>query len=167
MNEEVAKRLEVFAEAAWNLRDADDYASWIRQLLAFLNVVADKGMVSAVESLGGLNPVAKWREYRDRQVGHVEGLAITLRSLAKTTAAESTASSSSTPASVALSNKVFIVHGHDVSAKESTARFLEKLDLVPVVLHEQANPGRVDVYTYRLYTRPGGSRGTRLSANET
>lgn len=36
-------------------------------------------------------------------------------------------------------NKVFIVHGHDEAARESVARFLEKLGLVPVILHEQAN----------------------------
>jgi predicted nucleotide-binding protein len=36
-------------------------------------------------------------------------------------------------------NKVFIVHGHDDAARESVARFLEKLGLIPIILHEQAN----------------------------
>lgn len=36
-------------------------------------------------------------------------------------------------------NKVFIVHGHDDAARESVARFLEKLGLTAVILHEQAN----------------------------
>lgn len=39
-------------------------------------------------------------------------------------------------------NKVFIVHGHDEGARETTARFIEKLNLTPVILHEQANGGR-------------------------
>ncbi|MGL4755084.1 MAG: TIR domain-containing protein [Aeromonadaceae bacterium] len=38
-------------------------------------------------------------------------------------------------------NNVFIVHGHDEQAKESSARFIEKLGLNAVILHEQANEG--------------------------
>lgn len=40
------------------------------------------------------------------------------------------------------SQKIFIVHGHDDAAKEATARFVEKLDLVPIILHEQPNKSR-------------------------
>lgn len=39
------------------------------------------------------------------------------------------------------SKKVFIVHGHDEGARETLARFLEKLDFEAVILHEQANRG--------------------------
>jgi len=38
--------------------------------------------------------------------------------------------------------KVFIVHGHDEGAREAVARFLEKLNFQPIILHEQANQGR-------------------------
>jgi predicted nucleotide-binding protein len=34
------------------------------------------------------------------------------------------------------------VHGHDDGSKEAVARFLGKLDLAPVILHEQPNRGR-------------------------
>lgn len=37
--------------------------------------------------------------------------------------------------------KVFVVHGHDEGAKQSVARFLEKLELEPIILHEQPNKG--------------------------
>ena len=37
---------------------------------------------------------------------------------------------------------VFVVHGHDDALKESVARFLEKLQLNPIILHEQPNSGR-------------------------
>jgi len=40
------------------------------------------------------------------------------------------------------SRKVFIVHGHDDGARETVARFLERIDLEPIILHEQANQGR-------------------------
>lgn len=38
--------------------------------------------------------------------------------------------------------KVFVVHGHDEGAREAVARFLERLDFEPIILHEQANQGR-------------------------
>lgn len=41
-----------------------------------------------------------------------------------------------------FSSKVFIVHGHDDGARESVARFLERMGLEAIILHEQANQGR-------------------------
>ena len=40
------------------------------------------------------------------------------------------------------SNKIFVVHGHDEGARESVARFLERLGFEAIILHEQANRGR-------------------------
>lgn len=39
------------------------------------------------------------------------------------------------------SRKIFIVHGHDREALVTVARFLEKLDLKPIILHEAPNKG--------------------------
>ncbi|MGR6738522.1 MULTISPECIES: nucleotide-binding protein [Pseudomonas] len=41
-----------------------------------------------------------------------------------------------------ISNKVFIVHGHDNGARETVARFLERIGFEAIILHEQANQGR-------------------------
>jgi predicted nucleotide-binding protein len=43
--------------------------------------------------------------------------------------------------SATLSRKVFIVHGHDEGARETVARFLERVDFEPIILHEQASRG--------------------------
>lgn len=43
---------------------------------------------------------------------------------------------------VPASRKVFIVHGHDEGARETVARFLERIGLEVIILHEQANQGR-------------------------
>jgi predicted nucleotide-binding protein len=40
------------------------------------------------------------------------------------------------------SRKVFVVHGHDHGSKETVARFLSQLELVPIILHEQPDQGR-------------------------
>ena len=37
--------------------------------------------------------------------------------------------------------KVFVVHGHDNEAKETVSRFIDKIGLKAIVLHEQANEG--------------------------
>jgi len=38
--------------------------------------------------------------------------------------------------------RIFLVHGHDEEAKQTVARFLEKLELEPIILHEKPNEGR-------------------------
>lgn len=50
------------------------------------------------------------------------------------------------------SNNVFIVHGHDEQAKESSARFIEKLGLNAVILHEQANEGQTVIEKLEKHT---------------
>lgn len=40
------------------------------------------------------------------------------------------------------SRRIFIVHGHDVEARETVARFLALIGFEPIILHEQANQGR-------------------------
>jgi predicted nucleotide-binding protein len=49
------------------------------------------------------------------------------------------------------SNKVFVVHGHNHGIKESVARFLEKLDLDPIILHEKPNAGRTLIEKFSDY----------------
>ncbi len=41
-----------------------------------------------------------------------------------------------------ITNRVFIVHGHDENAKINVARFIEKLGLEAIILHEQASKGK-------------------------
>jgi hypothetical protein len=40
------------------------------------------------------------------------------------------------------SRRVFLVHGHDEGTKETIARYLGKLELEPIILHDQPNRGR-------------------------
>ncbi len=41
-----------------------------------------------------------------------------------------------------ITKRVFIVHGHDNAAKEELARYLVKIDLEPIILHEQPDRGQ-------------------------
>lgn len=54
-----------------------------------------------------------------------------------------------------LGSDIFIVHGHDEAAKQTVARFIEKLDLRPIILHEQPNAGRTVIEKFEDYTNVG------------
>lgn len=51
-----------------------------------------------------------------------------------------------------ISNRVFLVHGRDNELKETTARFLEKLGLEPIILHEQSNKGRTIIEKFEDFS---------------
>ena len=55
---------------------------------------------------------------------------------------------------VTSSRKVFIIHGKDDGIKATVARFLQKLSLDPVILHEQPNRGRTIIEKFEDYGRP-------------
>lgn len=46
------------------------------------------------------------------------------------------------PRAEPAARKAFVVHGHDDGSREAVARFLEKIEFQPVILHEQANQGQ-------------------------
>ena len=53
------------------------------------------------------------------------------------------------------SRKVFVVHGHDETVRETCARFLEKLSLEPIILHEKPNAGRTIIEKFHDYADVG------------
>ena len=61
--------------------------------------------------------------------------------------------STSTPPTVARNKrKVFIVHGHDSEAKLEAGRFIEKLGLEAIILHEQASEGMTIIEKIERYS---------------
>lgn len=59
---------------------------------------------------------------------------------------------STNPKIVSKGNKVFIVHGHVEKLKNEVARFIEKLSLEPIILHEQPNKGRTIIEKFEDYS---------------
>lgn len=53
------------------------------------------------------------------------------------------------------SRKVFVVHGHDDAMTQSVARFLERLDLEAVILHEQPSKGRTVIEKFEAHSDVG------------
>ena len=52
-------------------------------------------------------------------------------------------------------NEIFIIHGRDNETKEAIARFLERLDLNPIILHEQSNQGRTIIEKFEQHAQVG------------
>ena len=55
--------------------------------------------------------------------------------------------------SFVLTNQVFLIHGRDHGTKETIARFLESLDLHPIILHEQPDGGRTIIEKFEDYAQ--------------
>jgi predicted nucleotide-binding protein len=53
---------------------------------------------------------------------------------------------------IPISNRVFVVHGHDNEMKQAVARTLEKLDLEAVILHEKPNRGQTLIEKIERYS---------------
>jgi predicted nucleotide-binding protein len=70
------------------------------------------------------------------------------------------------PVQPEASNQVFIVHGHDGELKEATARLIEKLGLLPIILHEQANKGRTIIEKFSDHAQAVGFAVVLLSADD-
>lgn len=51
----------------------------------------------------------------------------------------------------AIKNKIFLVHGHDEGAKNELARFIEKIGLEAIILHEQASEGNTIIEKIEAY----------------
>ena len=59
------------------------------------------------------------------------------------------------PAAAPPGRKVFIVHGHADEQREAVARFLERIGLEPIILHEQANQGRTVIEKFEAHADVG------------
>lgn len=51
-----------------------------------------------------------------------------------------------------ISNRIFLVHGRDNVLKESTARFIEKLGLEAIILHEKSSKGLTVIEKFEEYS---------------
>jgi predicted nucleotide-binding protein len=62
--------------------------------------------------------------------------------------------------------KIFLVHGHDHGNKETVARFLAKLGLEPVILHEQPDQGRTIIEKFESHAAGADCAAVILTADD-
>jgi len=99
-----------------------------------------------------LGMAASWKDARDAQIGMLEGLAL---KEARDEPIPDGSTSSGQIAPPKQTKRVFVVHGRDTEVKESVARFLERLGLEPIILHEQPNSGRTVIEKFELHADVG------------
>jgi len=99
--------------------------------------------------MGQRTPLHEYQEGVERKVVNARSLlSSAIRTLeediaeVKDTEPVPQAKSLSLGAPRSTAKKVFVVHGHDDAAKHELARFLERIELEAVILHEQPNQGR-------------------------
>ena len=120
------------------------YSYWTRRVIEFLRVAIGASAAAAFDVLNA----STWPAQLAKQRGHLDGLIA--RGEAEEQGSE-TSNGGNGIGSAAESRRVFVVHGHDHEAKESVARFLEKLGLLPIILHEGASAGRTAIEKFETY----------------
>lgn len=84
----------------------------------------------------------------------VNALQMTFNALSEDTFGE-LKSPKSEATSLSLSNKVFIVHGHDQALKTDVERFVHQIGLQPIVLHRQPDKGRTIIEKFEEHSDVG------------
>ncbi|MDI1302671.1 MAG: nucleotide-binding protein [bacterium] len=149
----ISSKIEELIDAAWNSAKNSDYRAWENRTYAFLASGIDDSTAKVFRKLGEESFSETWTSCRERQVGHLEGLAV--KASYQGLANSSSGAASAAHATAQQTKKVFIVHGHDNEAKETVARFLERLRLQPVILHEKPNAGRTIIEKFEVFSDVG------------
>ena len=138
------------------LRNSSQIEHWSKKVATFLKATLGEDQSDEFLSLWDEN---EWNRLAMRQ-GLLQGIAAKARdhSAQECATKSQTNSTQQIPQSSEPSGtrKIFVVHGHDEAAKEATAIFLEKLDLDPIILHEQASGGRTLIEKFEKYSSEVG-----------
>jgi predicted nucleotide-binding protein len=121
---------------------SEEYTSWAGSIVMF----------SGEKSLG--KKVSDFYEEIDEKIHRLESMAERLELIPESSAAPQKASDLVTERKIDKS-KIFIVHGHDDSAKLEVARFIEKIGFKPIILHEQASGSKTIIEKIEAYSDVG------------
>lgn len=143
------EKIEQLVEIGWKSSNPAEHEAWEGRARAFLaHSVGQK----AAQDFREIGEGYDWFKRRGFQIGMLEGLALR-EGRAQTTEEAEVARSGANPQK--HPKRVFVVHGRDVESKESTARFIERLGLEPIILHEQASSGRTVIEKFEVYSDVG------------
>jgi predicted nucleotide-binding protein len=142
-----------FCDQSDDIRESFGINNWSIQVSSFLETALGPNFADEFNSL---KTDDEWQQLSMR-LGHIQGL------IAKATAdvqvdkpvsdSELVSDWEKNKTQNDMSRKVFVVHGRDNEAKETMARFLEKLNLHPIILHEQPNSGRTIIEKFETYSK--------------
>jgi predicted nucleotide-binding protein len=147
MNQTVVERLEKLLKNGEDVDAEWQFDRWTARVAAFLETTLGPDEADLFSKLPGEN----WFEKLPLQLGRLEGLIVSTGINLQSSSIISTLGPTA-PTPVANGRKVFVVHGHDEAAKDSSARFLERLGLTAIILHEQPNAGRSIIEKFETYS---------------
>jgi predicted nucleotide-binding protein len=143
-------KLEDLIESGWKAPDIGQYMRWNKRVEAFLARALSETAASHFRD-GWTSNMHDWEAARYTQIGTLEGLQAQVLEDAELAAVRP-----GSPKSVPVHPKrIFIVHGHDTAAKETVARFVERIGLEPIILHEQPNAGLTIIEKFEAHSRVG------------
>jgi predicted nucleotide-binding protein len=153
MKTPIAERLSKLYTEGEDVSNERGIELWFAKALQFLKVAIGLGEADDFARLIGND---SWEQHALR-LGHLQGLVARIddqyfQVMPSAFIAAATANIADVGAPAPDSKKVFLVHGHDNEAKETAARFLEKLGLHPIILHEQPNSGRTIIEKFEVYS---------------
>lgn len=152
MKNAIVDRLAKLCDEGESLSSDRGVDLWFSQVLAFLKSAVGPTEAAEFENLKSIDI---WEQHA-LQLGHLQGLVAKVgtqeQQVASTKAFPATPHSKTRSEPVLDSRKVFVVHGHDNEAKEGTARFLGRLGLHPIILHEQPSSGRTVIEKFETYS---------------
>lgn len=146
MDPSVEQTLEKMVLDGNGLTENYQAARWSGRVKSFLTTALGSDAATDFAELQDDNPFDELA----MRIGYLEGL------IAKSKVSQSEPLAARTSNLQFDSRKLFVVHGHDVAAKESLARFLQKVKLEPIILHEQPNGGRTIIEKFETYSSDVG-----------
>jgi len=146
-----------------NIGDNDYlYGMYESRVRAFIKIVYDK---SELERYNALFNKEKDKDFKrdfviltstNRIRGYLEGLLVVSEfEQSDSTKSKKTLGEVTVPLVNYDTKKVFIVHGRDNETKETVARFVQKIGLKPIILHEQPNSGLTIIEKLEAFSNVG------------
>lgn len=129
----IDEKLEELIERAWRTQLIDSY-EWKARVGTFLRAAGLEDTKKEFDKI--IFAGSDWESTRAALIGLLEATAIKVAH--NRSQIEAFVPGGPKPTD---SKKIFVVHGHDSQIKESVARFLERIGLEPIILHEQPNSG--------------------------
>ena len=146
----ITRKLDELIRDGFDCSNSFQYETWCRRTHGFLKEAFDW---KTVDKFDKLTDPEDWVAARGEQIGMLEGTA----AFADDGTAQMGSPAEAITARVAfpVSKKVFVVHGHDHGAKETVARYLERLGLDAVVLHEKPSESRTVIEKVEAFSDVG------------
>jgi predicted nucleotide-binding protein len=149
----ISKKLGELIDAGLKVESYQSYTYWSLRAGEFLRHALDFDTFKAFKAVDG--DTYTWSDSLGKQVGMLEGIEAFRDDGAFELAISNAQLGGSVPRAVGPSKRVFVVHGHDHGSKETVARFLERLDLETVILHEKANEGQTVIEKIEMHAEVG------------